>query len=155
MSFSWLCPFCGHHSTIGNDNTTSSTGHFNDGNKYGTRTVVWRAIACPNPKCRHYAFNVLIHDGSTPPKVQHSWQLVPAAKMKILPDYVPEVIVADYKEACLIADLSPKASATLSRRCLQGMIRDFWGISRPKLFQEIEAIKDKVAELDWKAIVRS
>ena len=24
--------------------------------------------------------------------------------MKILPDYVPAVIVADYKEACLVAD---------------------------------------------------
>ena len=45
-----------------------------------------------------------------------------------LPDYIPEAIRKDYMEACAIIDSSPKASATLSRRCLQGMIRDFWGV---------------------------
>ncbi|MCB1884663.1 MAG: DUF4145 domain-containing protein [Geminicoccaceae bacterium] len=29
--------------------------------------------------------------------------------------------------------MSPKASATLSRRCLQSMIRDFWTISKDTL----------------------
>ena len=83
---------------------------------------------------------------------RHSWQLIPASQMKILPDYVPAAIVADYKEACLIAELSPKASATLSRRCLQGMIRDFWGVSKGRLVDEIDAIKDKIDELAWNAI---
>ncbi|MGE5494202.1 MAG: DUF4145 domain-containing protein [Burkholderiales bacterium] len=41
-------------------------------------------------------------------------------------------------------ELSPKASATLSRRCLQGMIRDFWGISKSNLHQEIEALRGKI-----------
>jgi hypothetical protein len=72
--------------------------------------------------------------------------------MKVLPGYIPAPILADYKEACLIADLSPKASATLSRRCLQGMIRDFWGVSKARLIDEIEAIKDKVDNLAWQAI---
>ena len=31
-------------------------------------------------------------------------------------------LMDDYEEACAIVNLSPKASATLSRRCLQGMI---------------------------------
>jgi hypothetical protein len=47
-----------------------------------------------------------------------------------LPDYIPEQIKDDYYEACSILNLSPKASATLARRCLQGMIRDFWGITK-------------------------
>lgn len=85
-------------------------------------------------------------------KVQHRWQLVPAAEMKVLPDYVPEPIVADYKEASLIATLSPKASATLSRRCLQGMIRDSWGVKKNRLIDEIEAIQEKVDKLTWDAI---
>lgn len=58
----------------------------------------------------------------------------------------------DYNEACLIQDLSPKASAALSRRCLQGIIRDFWKVTPGKLIKEIEQIKDKVEELTWKAI---
>ena len=72
--------------------------------------------------------------------------------MKQLPKYVPQPIVQDYEEACLIAELSPKASATLARRCLQGMIRDFWGIAKANLSQEIDAIKDKVDPLTWTAI---
>jgi hypothetical protein len=52
----------------------------------------------------------------------------------------------------MIRDLSPKASATLSRRCLQGMIRDFWGIKKARLTDEIEAIEDKVDADTWAAI---
>ncbi|HXC44108.1 MAG TPA: DUF4145 domain-containing protein [Candidatus Dormibacteraeota bacterium] len=52
----------------------------------------------------------------------------------------------------MIRDLSPKASATLSRRCLQGIIRGFWGVSKARLVDEIEAIKDKTDPLTWNAI---
>lgn len=161
MSFPWHCPFCGHDVTIGDENHTAKQDTFDNNNKLGTQAVTWFAITCPNPKCREYSFSVTIHDWGPPSKsggvydtrtLRQSWQLVPAANMKILPDYLPEPIVADYKEACLIAALSPKASATLSRRCLQGMIRDFWGISKPTLYQEIEAIKNKVDDLAWNAI---
>ena len=48
-----------------------------------------------------------------------------------------------------ILHLSPKASATLSRRCLQGMIRDFFQISKSNLFEEINAIKDKIPADQW------
>jgi len=72
--------------------------------------------------------------------------------MRVLPEYIPQPVKDDYKEACLISDLSPKASATLARRCLQGMIRDFYGISKARLYDEVEAIKDKVDPLTWDAI---
>jgi hypothetical protein len=161
VAFSWQCPFCGRHATITSQNFSSGTGKFDDHNKYGLRTVTWMDITCPNEACHEYVFTLMISNSVTDAhgnwqrageKVQHKWQLVPAANMKILPNYVPEVIVADYKEACLIADLSPKASATLSRRCLQGMIRNFWGVSKNRLVDEIDAIKDKVDDLAWSAI---
>lgn len=65
------------------------------------------------------------------------------------PDYIPQAIRSDYEEACSIVNLSPKASATLSRRCLQGMIRDFFQISKSNLFEEINAIKDKIPADQW------
>lgn len=68
------------------------------------------------------------------------------------PDYVPLPIRQDYAEACAIVSLSPKASATLSRRCLQGMIRDFWGISKSRLIDEINALKDKIPAQQWRVI---
>lgn len=44
----------------------------------------------------------------------------------------------------MIRDLSPKASATLSRRCLQGMIRDFCGIARKRLIDELRELESQV-----------
>ncbi|WP_269479105.1 DUF4145 domain-containing protein [Carnobacterium sp. AT7] len=58
----------------------------------------------------------------------------------------------DYKEASLIKSLSPKASATLSRRCLQGMIRDYWDVSKGTLYKEIDDIKDKVTAQQWSVL---
>lgn len=68
------------------------------------------------------------------------------------PDYVPESIRQDYEEACSILHLSPKAAATLARRCLQGIIRDFWEISKKRLVDEIDALNGKIPVAQWKAI---
>ena len=41
----------------------------------------------------------------------------------------------------------------MARRCLQGMIRDFWKVKgKPNLLQEIWSIKDKVNLETWEAI---
>ena len=158
--FAWRCPFCGHHATIGRPNVTTSFNSFSDNNKYGRRIVGWSAISCPNPECREYTFRLSIRsEGKALPNgtyvdgdVQHMWELVPPAQTKVMPDYVPEAIIADYKEACLIATLSPKASATLARRCLQGMIRDFWAVKPGRLIDEIKAIEEHVDADAWGAI---
>ena len=159
QSFAWRCPFCGHHSTIGDNNYSKRSDDFDDNNKYGKRLVSWAAISCHNPQCREYTFSLSIHaqprivDGTYKPgDVQYMWELVPPAQMKVLPDYVPEAVISDYKEACLIAALSPKASATLARRCLQGMIRDFWAVKPGRLVDEIKAIEKRVDADAWEAI---
>ena len=56
------------------------------------------------------------------------------------------------REACLILDLSPKSSATLARRCLQGMIRDFWEIKKDRLIDEINELEARVQADVWEAI---
>jgi hypothetical protein len=78
--------------------------------------------------------------------------LEPNSKAKPQPAYIPPQIIADYQEAYLISALSPKASATLSRRCLQGMIRDFFSVSRRTLADEINAIKEQTPADIWEAI---
>jgi hypothetical protein len=80
------------------------------------------------------------------------WQLRPKSSSKPFPEYIPKVILDDYKEACLIVNDSPKASATLSRRCLQGIIRNFWGISKPRLIDEIKELEGKIDANTWRAI---
>lgn len=76
----------------------------------------------------------------------------PISQAKRFPEYIPLSIRQDYIEACSIVSLSPKASATLSRRCLQGMIRDFWGISKSRLIDEIDSLKEKVPAQQWRVI---
>jgi hypothetical protein len=130
-------------------------------NADGPHQFVLGEVACPNPDCNKVSAFIVrqkISETYTGSGVYiegdliDSWNLLPESGAKPMPSYVPAPIVSDYKEACLIRDKSPKASATLSRRCLQGMIRDFWGISKPRLVDEIEAIKDKVDPLTWEAI---
>lgn len=157
--FSWRCPFCNHNATITEKNFAANRFEFNHGNKHKYQAMRTRVITCPNPDCLEYTLSMSLHDHvakglnnweDLPAKMK--WQLIPSAEMKGFPSYIPEAILADYKESCLIRDLSPKASATLSRRCLQGMIRDFWGITRNRLVEEIEAISDKVDPMTWAAI---
>ncbi|MBQ2997289.1 MAG: DUF4145 domain-containing protein [Oscillibacter sp.] len=76
----------------------------------------------------------------------------PPATAKSIPEYVPLAIRQDYVEAASIVDLSPKASATLSRRCLQGMIHDFWGITEKNLNAEITALKSRMPLKEWEAV---
>jgi hypothetical protein len=115
-------------------------------------------IRCVNKECNKLFLKVrltksLMRQGNHTEgyKIQE-WQLLPESSAKVLPEYVPKVIQDDYYEACRIRDLSPKASATLARRCLQGMIRDFFGISKSKLKDEIDAIEEMVGPDTFAAI---
>jgi len=160
--FSWQCPFCGKYATITDENYFEGSHRLYKENKRGLKDAITTFVVCPNPECKELTFMVglftserlvsgeyrtVFDDGK-----EQIWSLIPASQAKVFPEYVPAAIIADYVEACKILKDSPKASATLSRRCLQGMIRNFWGISKKTLFEEIQAIQDKVDPLTWQAI---
>ena len=48
----------------------------------------------------------------------------PRGVTRLVAAEVPEAIASDYREASMIVTLSPKASAALSRRCLQAVLVD-------------------------------
>ena len=161
MPTSWTCPFC-------NQPTTVTKQDINDSNyiylfsetEYGDVGFRWTSVRCPNLDCREVWLKVSFDEvefygGSSQFKSTRqlqTWTLRPESSAKPQPDYIPEQIREDYYEACLIAGKSPKASATLSRRCLQGMIRDFWNIKEKNLFEEINALEGEVDGNTWKAI---
>jgi len=58
------------------------------------------------------------------------------------PHEVPEVFKQDYSEACLVIEDSAKASAALSRRCLQNLLREEAGIKSGNLAGEIQQVID-------------
>lgn len=53
-----------------------------------------------------------------------------AAYRAPMPDGVPDAIRNDYIEACVVLPHSPKASAALSRRCLQAILLDAGGVKK-------------------------
>ena len=57
-----------------------------------------------------------------------------------LPEDVPDQYAQDYKEACLVLSDSPKASAALSRRCLQSILRAVAKVKTSDLSKEIDEI---------------
>ena len=59
-----------------------------------------------------------------------------------VPPEVPKSIAADYVEACQVLPLSAKASAALSRRCLQAMLQAH-GCKDKDLAKEVQQILDE------------
>ncbi len=161
MNLNWECPYCNRSSTITDANFSQSTHFFHNKNKDGHSALVSDVITCPNKECREYTITAALssadlnHNGTQYVKAyshRHKWSMKPNSLAKQFPSYIPKAIIADYNEASLIISLSPKASATLSRRCLQGIIRDYWDVKKGRLVDEIFAIKDKVDPITWKAI---
>ncbi len=157
MSGGFQCPYCNMIMSL-SDTTyqfqcpsfDSQTGYYyisQNQQKVDDSCLQIDFYKCPN--CGQYTIYAtgigkLVRDVNVP--------IRPISSAKQFPKYIPEAIRQDYEEACVIVTLSPKASATLSRRCLQGMIRDFWGIEKKNLYEEISALKDKIPADLWSSI---
>lgn len=59
-----------------------------------------------------------------------------------IPKEIPEKYAEDYKEACLVLPDSAKASAALSRRCLQNLLREVTKVKPSNLSSEIQEVID-------------
>ena len=59
-----------------------------------------------------------------------------------LPKEVPEEFAEVYREACVVLSDSPKASAALSRRCLQHLLREEAHVKQSNLTNEIQEMID-------------
>lgn len=71
------------------------------------------------------------------------WQVHPRGTSRSpCPAEVPTEISADYLEACLVLGDSRKASAALSRRCLQNVLRTAAGVEPGDLAAEIQQVLD-------------
>ncbi len=156
---SWTCPHCNRPTTITPEDQDNGSCDVTTKNVGGPQRFTIVSIACPNPECNKLAVKVLHRKIASDAfgrwvtqEELKEWRLLPISSAKVLPGYIPDPLVSDYQEACLISQYSPKASATLARRCLQGLIRDFFQVSKARLIDEIEAIKDKVDPLTWQAI---
>jgi len=151
--FNWTCPFCNHAQTVSSTKYHRKAHYIDAGqHKHDKLGYVFTAIACSNTDCKEITTSITLNSVTIDSyrdvqkigeKIAH-FRLTPDSFAKPQPDYIPQPIRDDYLEACKVRDLSPKASATLSRRCLQGMIRDFCKISKNRLVDEISTLKEMV-----------
>lgn len=148
MAFNWTCPHCNHRQTISEDDVDESFARLRvTENVYDEPAVKITAVACVNPDCHELTVHLELAAGTTnfggwlEEKKLLSTTIWPESSAKVQPDYIPKPIRDDYVEACRIKNLSPKASATLSRRCMQGMIRDFCGINDVTLYAQIKTLE--------------
>lgn len=155
----WTCPHCNRDQVVTEPNF--DIGHYHlqvrDKNEFDSPIGVRiETILCANSDCRKITLTAALSkwgfvrgqgivELQGQPDIQ-VFPLLPESAAKPQPEYIPAPLREDYREACRIRDLSPKASATLARRCLQGMIRDFCGVSKATLHREIQELRRLVVE---------
>ena len=150
----WKCPYCGHAQVVTDQSYgLNSVQIWNSRSKYGVIGGRIITIVCSNDDCKELTLKFSLNAGAHKQNSYyltdnelHSWSLLPESTAKPQPDYIPNPIIENYNQACRIRDLSANASAAMSRRCLQGMIRHFCGISKRTLAQEIDTLRAKVDE---------
>lgn len=99
----------------------------------------WCATFCRCPECKRIII-ALRHSGTVTDPALFRVVYPKGISRAPLPPEVPEIYALDYKEACLILPDSPKASAALSRRCLQNILRNVAKVSKSDLSREIDEI---------------
>lgn len=73
------------------------------------------------------------------------WVWPEGLQRRAIPDMVPDAVGQDYKEAALVLDRSPRASAALSRRALQGLLTE-QGFKHSNLSTQIDLALPGLAE---------
>jgi len=110
-------------------------------------------MTCPNLKCKKRIIDLGIGDPFRDKYGQAQSGLATINKRQTVhpfatnrspvPPEVEDPFAKDYSEACLIFTFSPKASAALSRRCLQNILREKANVNPGNLANEIQQVIDR------------
>jgi hypothetical protein len=110
------------------------------------RTSSWRLFKRKCPECGRFILSLDEKWNEHPKVPQFHPRVIPCypkavSRVPLGPE-VPEEFTEDYREACLTLPDSPKASAALSRRCLQHLLRDEAKVKPGSLSNEIQQVLD-------------
>lgn len=103
--------------------------------------IMWSVSHCKCPACKRIIMSV---EGVKEDFSSYERMVYPKAISRVsLPEEVDDVsVVNDYSEACAVLSDSAKASAALSRRSLQHILRDKVGVKPSDLYSEIQQVLD-------------
>lgn len=109
----------------------------------------WTLLYQTCPTCHRFIlalnerYNRYVVEGDNRYHNQRTFLCYPKAISRApLPEEVPEGYAQDYREACVTIQDSPKASAALSRRCLQHILREQAKVKHGNLANEIQEVLD-------------
>jgi hypothetical protein len=107
---------------------------------FGNSLVKWSYRTAICSECKHVIIEIAPHKDE---KLIQDWRMVyplGASRGPVSPE-VPIEIKNDYVEACEVLPLSAKASAALSRRCLQNILRrEGYKVGSGDLAKEIDIL---------------
>ena len=75
-----------------------------------------------------------------------NWQLWPESKARPWPAYIPPTVRISYEQACYCEERAPAASATMARRALHEILKNFCGAKGDNLAEDIEKLSKQVRE---------
>lgn len=130
------CPHClvEVHSSFNTCNINSYVGQVGNFQK---NVVYWQIHAMQCPACGDAILKLQPWNST---KSFGEWFVYPRTSARApVPPEVPSDLASDYSEAAQVLQLSPKASAALSRRCLQGTLRS-QGYTQRDLAPAIDAV---------------
>ena len=138
------CPSCGV--SFSESHLKSLPNGFNAGHLpyYGSMNIFW---AVHHYTCAECSMPVIVLGGvsETPGYFNHQAIVYPPGHevgVKKAPTEVDSMFANDFNEAAAVLKISPKASAALSRRCLQNVLRDKAGVKKGDLAKEIQEVID-------------
>lgn len=112
----------------------------------------WGIIADICPTCKKAIFKIAKGQIITNPGTYKRFSTIrgekeilikpKAANRAPLPQQVEKEFVEDYQEACLVLSDSPKASAALSRRCLEHILEEKANAKKKNLADKIDQVLD-------------
>ena len=156
----WQCPTCGLEVEITGDHEQQAMVRIDSDQQGAGRLFNLSVFACPNRLCTAMHASVAMHGLDRDPSGRvrvtdrplRDWNLLPGPEGRRLPAVVPEVIATEFAQASRILEISEPAAATLARRCLQALIRDFWNVKKGFLSDELNAIRGQIDPEVWEAI---
>jgi hypothetical protein len=108
----------------------------------------WRAKHQRCPECGEVFISIQGGSWSTQPptyqaefsQVQEEHLVWPQEGHRVCPPEIPENLKKDFLEAAAVLPISPQASAALTRRCLQHLLRDYGNAKKRDLADQIDEV---------------
>jgi len=99
----------------------------------------WAVYAMACPSCHMQLIRLHQNTGGAAPVVHNVY---PRNALRPIAPEIPSPYRDDFRESCEVLPISPKASAALSRRCLQMILRDKGNFTQKDLAPQIQAAID-------------